>query len=506
MLESGASAFQPVIEQQRAVEFFLAGGNLRIDAYAGAGKTTTLKLLAENKPGRGLYLAFNKSIAIEAQQRFPAYVKCATMHSVAFRGVSRTLRYPQWKLTGSLTPNLILDAFRLPATITFHSGTVLEQRSYAAILRDGINLFLQSRDKKPGPTHVPCYGVLETLSPEQFESFARQVSEHLGYLWAAMLDRKRGLPLGHDGYLKLWALSDPQARADYIMVDEAQDLNPVLLDVLDRSECQIVYVGDPYQQIYEWSGAVNAMEQVHTRHRCLLSQSFRFGPEVASATTRVLRTLGAREPLRGAPSVPSHIGRVRPTAILARSNAGLIANVLRCLAQHLRCAVVGGTKELERVLIDVQRVKQEESAQSPELVGFQNWRDIMTFSTRPEGEGLRPLVNLVQEHGEERMLRALSGCEPNEGTAQVICSTAHRSKGREWNYVHLDSDFEAGFVRAARLDSTQAVKSIASETRLLYVALTRGKLGVHLPREIAKRFGIRSTTTEVLGETVSPRP
>ena len=503
MSESGASTVQPVAEQQRALDLFLAGGNMRIDAYAGTGKTTTLRLLAAAKRGRAVYLAFNRAIAVEAQQRFPAHVYCATTHSVAFRAVRRTLRYPQWKLTEALTANRILEAFGLPATISFHCGVVLEQRSYAAILRDGLRTFVQSSDKAPGPTHVPRYGVLDMLRPDQFESFARQVSEHLSHLWTAMLDRQRGLPLGHDGYLKLWALSQPQAQAEYIMVDEAQDLNPVLLDVLDRAECQIVYVGDAYQQIYEWRGAVNAMEQVHTRHRCLLSQSFRFGPEIAAAATIVLRRLGATEPLRGSPAIHSHIGRVRPNAILARTNAGVIANVLRCLAQNLRCAVVGGTKELERVLADVQRIKQGQTAQSPELVGFLSWKDVMGFSTQPEGEGLRSLVNLVQEHGEARMLRALSGCEPTEGTAQVICSTAHRAKGREWNYVHLDPDFEEGFVRATRLGPALSANIWGSEARLLYVAMTRAKLGVHLPRKIAKRFGIRSTTTEFLGQPAS---
>ena len=500
MLESDASSFQPVMEQQRAVELFHSGGNLRIDAYAGTGKTTTLRLLATSKPGRAQYLAFNRSIAAEAQQRFPAYVKCATTHSVAFRGVRRILHYPEWKLTGSLTTNLILETFRLPASISFHCGIVLEQRSYAALLRDGLSRFLQSSSEAPGAIHVPCYGLLETLKPEQFENFASQVSGHLESLWEAMLDRDQGLPLSHDGYLKLWALSKPHARADYIMVDEAQDLNPVLLDVLKRLHCQIVYVGDPYQQIYEWRGAINAVEQVHTRHRCLLSQSFRFGPEIAAAANIVLRTLGARETLCGHPAVASHIGRVRPQAILARSNAGVMANVLRCLTQGLRCAVVGGTKELERLLADVHRLKQGHAAQTPELLGFQSWKDAVSYSTQPEGESLRALVNLVHEHGDVLMLRALSACEPTEATAQVVCTTAHRAKGREWNYVHLDPDFEAGFVRALQQGPIQAAGAVASEARLLYVALTRAKLGVHLPRDIAKRFGIRSTTTKMLGE------
>jgi hypothetical protein len=63
MLQSDTPSFQPVAEQRLAVELFLAGGNLRIDAYAGAGKTTTLKMLAGSKPSSALYLAFNRSIA-----------------------------------------------------------------------------------------------------------------------------------------------------------------------------------------------------------------------------------------------------------------------------------------------------------------------------------------------------------------------------------------------------------------------------------------------------------
>jgi len=383
--------------------------------------------------------------------------------------------------------------------VSFHSGVLLERHSYAAVLRDGLMRFLHSGDDKPSSVHVPCYGVLEAMNAEQFGNFASQVAEHLCYLWAAMLERSHGLPLGHDGYLKVWALSHPRLSADYIMVDEAQDLNPVLLDVLDRAQCQVVYVGDQYQQIYEWRGAVNAMEQTHTRQRCLLSQSFRFGAEIAAAATIVLRTLGAREPLQGSPAIDSHIARVRPDTILSRSNAGVITNVLRCLAQGVRCLVLGGTKDLERMLVDVQRIKQGQSARSPELVGFQNWADVRNFSNQPQGEGLRNLVNLVQEHGESRILQALSACAQSEATADVICSTGHRSKGREWNYVILDSDFESGFVRAERLARPDSIGMIAAEARLLYVAMTRARLGVQLPRGIGKRFGIRNTKSEILG-------
>lgn len=308
--------------------------------------------------------------------------------------------------------------------------------------------------------------------------------------------------MGHDGYLKLWALSRPQARLDYLLVDEAQDINPVVLGVLTRMNCPVVYVGDPYQQIYDWRGTVNAMEHVEAKHRVLLSQSFRFGDGIARAATKVLQALGAREPLRGSETVVSHLARVRPDAILARSNAGVIGSVLTCLARGWSCHVLGGTQQLERVLHDVERVRQGSAGQSPELLGFDSWKEVMAFSGRPEGEPLRSLVLMVQEYGESTMLRALARCEGEEKQAQVVCSTAHRAKGREWDYVRVDPDFDAGFLRAAKassdITSGEPQASFEAEARLLYVAMTRARRAVHLPSAVMRRFGLKATTQEVL--------
>ncbi|WP_051979525.1 hypothetical protein [Edaphobacter aggregans] len=94
--------------------------------------------------------------------------------------------------------------------------------------------------------------------------------------------------------------------------------------VLKRMDCPVVYVGDPYQQIYEWRGAVNAMAQVSTPHHVLLSQSYRFGPAIATAATAILRSLGAKHPVRGLEAIQSHLAVVHPQVILSRTNAGVI--------------------------------------------------------------------------------------------------------------------------------------------------------------------------------------
>lgn len=494
----------PIAEQEAACELFQKREGLRIDAYAGTGKTTTLQLLAGSSPERGLYLAFNRNIAEKAQLRFPQRVACATSHSIAFRSIRRAFKYSEWKLTGSLTPNTILSSFKMPESITFRSGITLPNRLYCSIVLASLKRYLQSDDTEPQRKHISRFGCLEALPESQFEEFTHQAIGHVQAVWNAMLHRNDGLPLGHDGYLKLWALSRPRSNVDYIMVDEAQDLNPVVLGILRRIECPVIYVGDPYQQIYDWRGAVNAMEQVVTKHRVLLSQSFRFGSAIADAATVLLRKLGAKQPVRGFSGIESHLSRVRPDVILARSNAGVIGSVLQCLARGISCHVLGGTGELERILEDVQRIKQGVAAQSPELLGFNNWRDVMAFSARPEGEYLRGFVALVQEYGEDTILRAIAKCEKEENKARVVCSTTHKAKGREWNYVRVDSDFDSAFIRASRASSPGQERgdhqtSFSAEARLLYVAMTRARIAVHLPRAVMSRFDLKPTTTDTLG-------
>ena len=100
------SKFPPTPEQAKIIEAFQTGGSLSIEAGAGAGKTTTLKMLANSMPQRkGLYLCYNKATADEAKGDFPDSVKCSTAHSLAygvaghkFRNRLNDKRVPPWEI------------------------------------------------------------------------------------------------------------------------------------------------------------------------------------------------------------------------------------------------------------------------------------------------------------------------------------------------------------------------------------------------------------------------
>ena len=77
-------------EQQQILD---SSGNIKINAVAGSGKTTTVIEYAKTRPKNSkiLYLAFNRTVRQEAQQKFHAQklfnVKVETAHSLAFRAI-----------------------------------------------------------------------------------------------------------------------------------------------------------------------------------------------------------------------------------------------------------------------------------------------------------------------------------------------------------------------------------------------------------------------------------
>ncbi len=480
-------ALRATEEQRNAVGKFASGRPLKIAAFAGAGKTTTLKLLAESRPSRGVYLAFNKSIATEAKEKFPRSVDCRTTHSIAFRAIM-----PSYGSMPKMTKNML--AKQLAEVMgfkdqVFQSAVRLNGIHQAHLVLGTARRFCQSADPEIDIGHVPTYGRL-LGAPQGIVTEVRSWAvAQAGILWSRMTDRGDEVPLGHDGYLKLWALGRPKFAAEYILLDEAQDTNGVVLGVLAHQDAQAVYVGDRHQQIYEWRGAINAMETIDGCDEAALTQSFRFGDTIADIASDVLATLGEERRISGNPAVRSRIassGVAR--TVLARTNATVILEVLEAISAGQKPAVVGGTKELMRLLSDVYELKAGRPGVCPEFFGFDRWADVVEFSETEEGEGIRMFVQLVEQHGEGKLWAAVKSAEDDEATADVILSTAHKAKGREWDSVRLASDFAS-----SRLGKHP---DAPSEVRLFYVAMTRAKQSLIVAPEVLATFATDAWKTK----------
>src|SRR5436853_7922593 len=80
------------------------GQVLKISAFAGTAKTTTLREFTKAHPDKTfLYICYNTSVSQEAKDSFPSNTKCQTTHSLAFGKTG----YPYKNKLGNLKPYVL---------------------------------------------------------------------------------------------------------------------------------------------------------------------------------------------------------------------------------------------------------------------------------------------------------------------------------------------------------------------------------------------------------------
>jgi len=490
-------------EQAYAIEQAHAGQSFKIMAYAGSGKTTTLQLISEALPQKkGLYLAFNKAIAEHAKSRFHANVDCRTFHSLAYRHVHRTitdkLRLPR------MSPSRIAEQYGLSSMQVrrmlgnrFEYFTLTASRQ-GSFISNAVSQFCATNAHSPAPRHLE---LPEWLHPDDAENLRMTLFPHVERRWQDSIDPRHQAGIGHDIYLKVWALSDPIIPTDYILFDEAQDSDPLMLGVLMKQQrAQVIYVGDAHQQIYAWRGAVNAMQKLPlpaTR----LTRSFRFGDAVADVANLFLRELGEDIPLEGEPTRQSSIGLTsqmpRKNAILCRTNARAMALLMSGLVQGDKVALQADSERLLKFVEAAALLKAGRPAfDSPELAWFSSWQDVHEYCETQDGSDIKSLVKLVDDHGTDVLKKALQRITP-QASADYVISTAHKAKGLEWEQVMLEDDYNYK-------TNKDEVQISDEELRLLYVAATRAKGELNVHHILPLITGLRLKQHKAKQQTIEP--
>lgn len=462
----------PTDEQQAVAEAFAAGKNLAIEAGAGAGKTSTLRMLAGHAPRRrGVYVAFNKAIAADGKRSFPEGVQCATAHALAFRAVGRQFKH---RLDGPRLPaRETAKILHITEPLRVDDARVLAPQQIARLVMATVARFCYSAADQVEDRHVPkqpglddreVLGVLRTALPP----LARAA-------WADLTRTDGQLKFTHDHYLKMWQLSRPRLPADYVLLDEAQDANPVVRAIFEsQHQAQQVAVGDSCQQIYGWRGAVDALSSFDADTRLPLSQSFRFGDAVAGEANKWLRVLASPLRLTGSDHLNSVVGQLdAPDAVLCRTNAEAIAQVMHASADGHRVALVGGGSEIRRLAEAAAALKAGARTDHPELYAFQTWGEVQDYAAHDtEGSDLKTFVSLVDEHGPDQVIDLVDSLTP-EKRADVVISTAHKAKGREWDTVRIATDFREP--NSSDGCGGEDLEVPRADGMLAYVAVTRAK-------------------------------
>ena len=156
-----------------------------------------------------------------------------------------------------------------------------------------------------------------------------------------------------------------------------------------------------------------------------------------------------------------------PNAILCRTNANVVAEALHAQEANKKVAIVGGTNEVRMFAEAAQDLMGGQTTNHPELMGFKNWSEVQEYVQDESGSDLKVFVKLIDEYGVMTVMDVANKAV-DEKRADVIVSTAHKSKGREWKSVKIGNDFR----EPVNEDGTPS-DPIKSECMLAYVSVTR---------------------------------
>jgi F-box protein, helicase, 18 len=445
----------PTSEQQEIVAS--RANTLVINAFAGTGKTTTLIDYARARPNENMYyLAFNRAVKDEAAKKFPRNVRCVTTHGLAYRQYGALY---QNKL-GNPKPASIAKMFKCSFAVADSAVKTL-------------NNFLCSPDARFDPEkHLVHNG----LSNHNAETAFRTAMK----IWEQMQDTSNVyVRMPHDGYLKLYQLSNPKILAHAILVDEAQDTNPMVFDFISKQACRQIYVGDHNQAIYGFRGAVDALAQINFDEKLYLTSSFRFGPGVASLASLLLRDWkGEEKEIKGLGKHATQffVNQNNPHAILARTNSGLFDAAVTALKSKKPFGYVGGYDgyRLDMILDAWKLKKHMQGILDPSILLFKSFAELEDYANTVDDKELKMLIRVIDKYSDDipHLIDDLKKKSVVQLTGnEVTLTTAHKAKGMEFPHVVLLDDYCELKIEEDAMG--QDVTPSNEDINILYVAATR---------------------------------
>lgn len=502
-----------VLEKAQAGNGVQVAPHTIIDARAGCGKTTVLvggiarmmgltpsitpteqqeaiwSVLEQTKGGTVCFVAFNKSIATELQNRVPKGCDAMTMHSLGFRAVTKAL--------GRQEPN----GFVVQDLVSEIMGRDLREiRKYdLAMLKAVESLVSLVKMNLTGTTEEELdqlaahYDVELNGNRSKVYELVPQVIERC--------KSPRGKITFDDMIWLPVILNLPTPSYDVLLVDEAQDLNRCQQALARKVGKRLILCGDPRQAIYGFAGAdAESMPRMATELGatdvgCVtlpLTKTRRCGKAIVAEAARIVGDFEAFESNPEGSVIDANFGRdgfEGPSTyhqlvqdgdmILCRVNAPLVSQCFRFIRQGRRANIQG--RDIGQGLISlVNKQKAQNMADLIERLG--QWLDAEQRKENAKRRPSEPRLIALQDKYDCLMCF----CEDTNSVAEVVAkieriftddrgnsgiklSSIHKAKGLESKRVFLLQIKGASVPHPMAKTEWQQ----GQEQNLLYVAITR---------------------------------
>lgn len=464
------SSLEPTAEQASIVDLVReTNSNLQINALAGTGKTSTLELIqAASRDKPVLCLAFNKKIAEEMAKRFPSTTTVRTFNGMGHRIWSKTY-------------NVTVNPKKVPEIVSvyFDEFTGNDRRelsgSYWEIIH-GVGYA-----KAIGYVPDGKYPSARRLATR--EAFHASLEEAPSPITADAIDTilLRSIKASFAGAIDyndqvympaLFGGTFP--RFPLVLVDEAQDLSPVNHALLDKLvHNRVCAVGDPWQSIYSFRGAViggmSMLQRKFEMTEADLTISFRCPQAIVESVRWHVPAFKWIKPggVVGELSHPTLSCFTDGSAIICRNNAPLFSLAFRLLGEGRGVSVAGS--EIGPKLIGIlKKIGDDRDNRAVLISKIEAWRDEKLAKAQTGQKSIEDMAACMKIFAGfgTTLASAIAHAEhlfAQKGSIKLL--TGHKAKGLEWDTVYHLNPYLIG-------DNDQ-------EMNLRYVISTRAKAALY---------------------------
>jgi F-box protein, helicase, 18 len=443
---------KPTQEQIGIVNWLQANdGILAVNAGAGTGKTSTSQLIvAELKPKKAFYTAFNKSIVLEASEKFPSSVECKTQHAFALKYVK-----PKKKIE-DFTYLCIKEKLSYPVKRTIIDVMGAFFRSDSTDMYEFIQGILE--DEKL--TALACSYIEKMIEGKINPTF----DFLLKYLHLCL----------HEGIIAI--------SYDLVIVDECQDVIPVTLAIFQLIDApKKLLIGDTDQNIYAYMNTVNAFDLLDVPI-LPLTKSFRCSPEIASRVERFGKLMLRRDfTYTGTETKPDDT-----VAYISRTNASIISRMAELHEEGISYSLTRKIDEIFAMPLalvsaasgrEVYSKKYKYLEKEYKNYTLSNYKSFYTYlNAHVDDQEIKNAIKLLSAFREKgiNIFEVREKAKKVKPNPNIWVVTAHSFKGRETSTVHIEDDLNTTISDIVMKGGPENGED-TQEVNLAYVATTRCK-------------------------------
>lgn len=473
-------SFPPTAEQAAIIEKKKDAEKMLIKARAGCAKTDTGVRISKAYPKRKFkFIVFGKKNAEEFAQKLPSNASGSTRHSFCNSFIKQ--RYQLDKSGFKMFKIISKDP-----EYNFKNPLFDKEESFAArenlnAMKDLVGLLKNSFIQ---PTMVDVETIINHFGISFSLPMEQVCSDAIDFLLTSDEDTKE---LDYNDMVRLPIISGLiRANFDEFFLDEAQDNTPIsneLLKQVRKQGCSVTCCGDDFQAIMGFCGAdSNSLNNIITAIEpeiMPLTVNFRCGKNIIAEAQRFVPDIKAWD------SSPDGVVSYSKTddfmkkfsngdCALSRFNRVIIPICFRLIREGKKATIQG--RDFGSMLKALVA-----GFKATSIDGFyeaiDKWKDRQLEKSKSlsVSDAIEDKFECLKHFADnsdtvEQIATTIDNIFSDKETEGLKLSTAHRSKGLEWNNVFiLDSN---NFMQTRPTDQAWNVQQLRN---LFYVAITRSK-------------------------------